>query len=178
MTAAGLLMFGKLAEIHEQFPYFMLDYQERPEAKAEPRWVDRVTLDGTLPGNLYDFYQLVINRLFRDLKVPFRTAEGGVRVEETSVHQALREALVNTLIHADYTGQVSVLVVKRPDMFGFRNPGTMRMPVEAAVRGGVSDCAIAGCRACSATWDSASRRVQGCRRSTPHGGSRSGGLPN
>lgn len=140
LTAAGLLMFGKLPELREQFPYFMLDYQERPEARAEPRWVDRVTLDGTWSGNLYDFYQLVITRLFRDLKVPFRTTDEGVRVEETAVHQALREALVNTLIHADYTGRVSLLVVRRPDMFGFRNPGAMRMPVDAAVRGGVSDC--------------------------------------
>ena len=54
--------------------------------------------------------------------------------------RALREALVNTLIHADYTGRVSVLVVKRSDLFAFRNPGAMRMPVETALRGGVSDC--------------------------------------
>jgi len=35
---------------------------------------------------------------------------------------------------------VSVLVVKRPDMFGFRNPGLMRVPPELAVMGGNSDC--------------------------------------
>jgi len=33
-----------------------------------------------------------------------------------------------------------VLVVKRTDLFAFRNPGAMRMPVETALRGGVSDC--------------------------------------
>jgi hypothetical protein len=53
---------------------------------------------------------------------------------------ALREALVNTLVHADYTGRVSVLVVKRPDMFGFRNPGLLRLPLEQVIRGGESDC--------------------------------------
>jgi predicted HTH transcriptional regulator len=31
-------------------------------------------------------------------------------------------------------------VVKRSDLFAFRNPGAMRMPVETALRGGVSDC--------------------------------------
>jgi ATP-dependent DNA helicase RecG len=81
----------------------------------------------------------VIQRLVRDLKVPFQL-RGDTRVEETPVHEALREALVNTLIHADYSGRVSVLVVKRPDLFGFRNPGTMRMAVDVAVQGGVSDC--------------------------------------
>ena len=33
-----------------------------------------------------------------------------------------------------------MLVVKRPDMFGFRNPGLMRVPQELAVQGGDSDC--------------------------------------
>jgi predicted HTH transcriptional regulator len=56
------------------------------------------------------------------------------------VHEALREALVNTLIHVDYTGRVSILVVKRPDMFGFRNPGSMRLPLEEVQQGGISDC--------------------------------------
>ena len=44
------------------------------------------------------------------------------------------------MIHADFSGRVSVLVVKRPDMFGFRNPGLMRVPPELAVQGGTSDC--------------------------------------
>ncbi|MDZ7622157.1 MAG: ATP-binding protein [Candidatus Competibacteraceae bacterium] len=35
---------------------------------------------------------------------------------------------------------VSILVVKRPDMFGFRNPGLMRVPPALAVQGGTSDC--------------------------------------
>lgn len=33
-----------------------------------------------------------------------------------------------------------MLVVKRPDMFGFRNPGLMRIPVEVALQGGEPDC--------------------------------------
>lgn len=31
-------------------------------------------------------------------------------------------------------------LVKRPDLFGFRNPGLFRLPLEDALRGGVSDC--------------------------------------
>lgn len=53
---------------------------------------------------------------------------------------ALREALANVLVHADYTDRASVLVVKRPDMFGFRNPGLMRIPIDIALRGGEHDC--------------------------------------
>jgi ATP-dependent DNA helicase RecG len=139
LTVAGLLMFGTHPVIQEKFPYYILDYQERPEAKTEKRWVDRLTLDGSWSGNLYDFSRKVYRKLVEDLKIPFQLA-GGVRQEDTPVHVALREALANTIIHADYTGRASVLVVKRPDMYGFRNPGLMRVPIEIAMQGGEPDC--------------------------------------
>ena len=139
LTLAGLLMFGQMVTIQEELPNYMLDYQERPEAKTEVRWIDRITLDGKWSGNLYDFYRKVYVNLTADLKVPFRL-ENGERKEETPVHEALREALANVLVHADYSDRASVLVVKSPDMFGFRNPGLMRIPVDVALQGGEPDC--------------------------------------
>lgn len=139
LTIAGLLMFGRLRPILDALPHYVVDYQERPTPATEPRWVDRLTTDGAWSGNLYDFYRQVINRLYRDLKVPFRLAREE-RIDDTPVHEALREALTNTLIHADYSGRVAVLVVKRPDLLGFRNPGGLRVPLRDAIRGGVSDC--------------------------------------
>jgi len=139
LTLAGLLMFGRWSAIQEAVPHYFLDYQERPEAKTELRWVDRLVPDGTWTGNLFEFYRRVYRKLVADLKVQF-SLKGGQRQDDTPVHVALREALVNTLVHADYTGRVSVLVVKRPDMFGFRNPGGLRLPLEQVIRGGESDC--------------------------------------
>ncbi len=139
LRLAGLLMFGRAEVIRDALPHYMVDYQERPEPKAEKRWIDRLIPDGTWSGNVYDFYRRVYQKLTADLKVPFQL-QAGQRIEDTPVHEALREALVNTLIHADFTGRVSVLVVKRPDMFGFRNPGLMRVPPLVAVQGGNSDC--------------------------------------
>lgn len=138
LTVAGLLMFGHDTAIREEFPNYHLDFQERPRLHAELRWVDRVTLDGTWSGNVYDFYRRVYRKLVSELKVPFALKDGQ-RQDETPVHQALREAFVNTLVHADYTARASVLIVKRPDMFGFRNPGLMRVSIEQAFTGGESD---------------------------------------
>ena len=139
LRLAGLLMFGRAEVICDAWPHYMVDYQERPVAKAEKRWVDRLVPDGTWSGNVYDFFRKVYQKLTVDLKVPFQL-KAGQRIDDTPVHEALREALVNTLIHADFSGRVSVLVVKRPDMYGFRNPGLMRVPPELAVLGGHSDC--------------------------------------
>jgi predicted HTH transcriptional regulator len=139
LTLAGLLMFGNWEAIQDAVPHYFIDYQERPEAKTELRWVDRLVPDGTWSGNLFDFYRRVYRRLTTDIKVPF-SLKDGQRQDDTPVHEAIREALVNTLVHADYSGRVSVLVVKRPDLFGFRNPGNMRISVEQAILGGESDC--------------------------------------
>ena len=139
LTIAGLLMFGRSNDIEDIFSYYVLDYQERPKAKTELRWVDRVTLDGTWSGNIFDFYRIVIKKLFADLKVPFKL-EADKREDDTPIHKAIREAFVNAIVHADFTGRSSILIVKRPDMFGFRNPGLMRIPIEVAVKGGDSDC--------------------------------------
>jgi predicted HTH transcriptional regulator len=138
VTVAGLLMLGTSETIRDEFPNYALDYQERDEAKAENRWIDRVTTDGTWSGNLLDFYRLVWRRLTASLKAPFQLV-GGQRQDETPIHVALREALVNCLVHADYSGRSSILIVKRPDMFGFKNPGLMRVPLESAIKGGESD---------------------------------------
>lgn len=142
LTTAGLLMFGKLRSILDAFPNYIVDYREYGrQVTEEQRWDDRVTTDFTWPGNLFSFYRTVLPRLYQSLKVPFRL-EQGVRVDESPVHIALREALVNALIHADYGEGGAILVVRRPDLFGFRNPGTLRIRKEDAIRGGTmnSDC--------------------------------------
>ncbi|MBS0654883.1 MAG: putative DNA binding domain-containing protein, partial [Verrucomicrobia bacterium] len=139
LTLAGLLMFGKLRSILDAVPNYIVDYQEFSRTPAENRWIDRITSDFTWSGNLYDFYRLAINKLYEGLKVPFLLS-GDERIDDTPVHEALREALVNTIVHADYSGTCSILIVKRPDLFGFRNPGLLRVPLNEALRGGVSDC--------------------------------------
>jgi ATP-dependent DNA helicase RecG len=139
LTIAGLLMFGRWENIQEAVPHYFVDYQERLEAGTAKRWIDRLIPDGTWSGNLFDFYRRVYRKLTSDLKVPF-VIKAGQRQDDSPVHEAIREALVNTLVHADYTGRVSVMVVKRPGMFGFRNPGNMRISLKQALQGGESDC--------------------------------------
>ena len=140
LTAAGLLLLGRFNTIHEVFPHYFVDYQERRAEADTIEWIDRVYPDGKWSGNLFDFYWRVVRKLVADLRVPFRLAPDLTRRDDTHVHEALREALVNTLIHADYEGRVSVEVIKRPDCFEFRNPGTLRLPIEVIRAGGRSDC--------------------------------------
>lgn len=81
----------------------------------------------------------VYPRLVDGLNVPFKLDKDAVRLGETHVHEALREALVNTLIHADHQSSKSITVIKRRDTYVFQNPGRLRILVERLYAGGVSD---------------------------------------
>ena len=84
-------MFGNEYDIVREFNAYFLDYQEQYD--ADTRWTDRIiSSSGDWSGNVYDFYFRVYNKLIQDIKVPFKM-DGGTRIDDTPVHQALREAL-------------------------------------------------------------------------------------
>ena len=136
-TVGGLLMFGYEYEIVREFLGYFLDYQEHLDESI--RWTHRTTSNsGDWSGNLFDFYFRVITRLGGDLNIPF-VLNGITRVDNTELHTALREALINTLVHADYYERQGTLILSTPSMISFSNPGDMRISFRTAVGGGVSD---------------------------------------
>lgn len=137
-TKAGLLMFGYSYKITYIFPSFFLDYQEHYD-NGENRYTDRLYSDsGTWSGNVFDFFIKASAKLTCDLKTPFKL-EGIYRVDDTSMHKAVREALVNTLVNADYSLTLGVVIKKYIDKIVFSNPGTLRISKEQAFNGGISD---------------------------------------
>lgn len=136
-TSAGLLMFGNEYDIVREFNAYFLDYQEQYD--ADTRWTDRIiSSSGDWSGNVYDFYFRVYNKLIQDIKVPFKM-DAGARVDDTSVHQALREALANCLVNADYYGRQGLVIIKKRYAITMANPGSFRIEIDAAKSGGVSD---------------------------------------
>ncbi len=136
-TSAGLLMFGNEYDIVREYNTYFLDYREQYD--ADTRWTDRViSSSGDWSGNVYDFYFRVYNKLIQDIKVPFKL-DGGARVDDTPVHQALREALANCLVNADYYGRQGLVIIKKRDVITMSNPGGFRIEIDTAKSGGVSD---------------------------------------
>ncbi|MDQ2731197.1 MAG: transcriptional regulator, partial [Armatimonadota bacterium] len=142
LTVAGLLMFGKDEAIRdaEAIPQFHLDYQEKLSETPAMRWSDRIYPDGTWTANIFQFYQKVYSRLVADLPVPFQLGPDMYRKDETVVHEAVREALVNALVHADYGGIGGIRITREKHGIELRNPGTLLVTVEQLARGGVSEC--------------------------------------
>ena len=109
-TAAGLLMFGEEYRIVRRFPDYFLDYRE--ELGATIRWTNRIqSSSGDWSGNLFDFFFRVYNKLTIDIEKPF-ALDGVTRVEDTPVHKAVREALVNCIVNTDFYLPEGIVILK------------------------------------------------------------------
>ena len=139
ITLAGLLMFGKERSLQDALPHYYLDYQEKFSTDPNIRWDYRITLDGRWQPNLFNFYYRVYQRLIQNIQAPFRLDHQATRQDESHVHQALREALVNTLVHSDHEVEKTISITQQKDAYSFRNAGRLRVPREQLYRGGVSD---------------------------------------
>lgn len=137
LTAAGLLMFGKGLAVRERFDNIRMDYLDVSNLLPGSRWSDRLTYDGMWENNLYNFMRQVTPKLVSGIKRPFRL-EGMVRVDDTPVHKAIREAVVNMMIHSDYMITGILKIVKMDKGFEFSNPGNLKLPVQAIYEGGHS----------------------------------------
>ena len=93
---------------------------------------------GDWSGNVFDFFFRVNSKIAKDIKKPFKL-EGITRVDDTPVHKAVREALVNCLVNTDYFLPCGVVIKKEDDKLVIENPGSIRTGKKQMLRGGISD---------------------------------------
>lgn len=134
-TRAGILMFGTDEAIHNLRARHLIDFRlVAGPGTEERRWEDRLALE----GNLLKAFLQIYPRLIAPLKTPFQL-EGPYRLTESAAHEALREALVNMLAHADYSESAALLVTASLQEYVFRNPGSSRIPEDDLLTGDRSD---------------------------------------
>ena len=125
LTVAGLLMFGTDVAIRGWRSRHLLDMRivRGPAWElGQTDWEDRLVWEGNLLGAYDEFYR----RLTDGLPVPFMLVDG-VRRGESDQHIAVREALVNLLVHADYVERDASLAFRSAHGYFFRNPGSSRV---------------------------------------------------
>lgn len=138
-TVGCLMLFGKYNAIKEIAPSYFLDYIDY--RATTDRWNDRLSTD--LPNNremnIFNFYNMVYSKLEALDQTKFKLGDDWVRID-TSLKSALREALVNTLVHADYSiPRGSVKILAYDDRYVFQNPGCMLIKPEDFFVGGKSE---------------------------------------
>ena len=123
-TAGGLLMFGRAEIIRGIYPDYLLEYREDRDGGEELL----TSASGDWSGNILDFY----------FRVRAKLREDG-RALRPEVPDALDEALTNCLINADYFGSGGIRILNTGSGISFENPGSFRIGLDRARRGGRSD---------------------------------------
>ncbi|MFK4568138.1 RNA-binding domain-containing protein [Enterococcus sp. UD-01] len=140
LTVGGLLFFGKYNSIRDRFPKFQLDYF-RKRSSLDTDWLDRISVgDMSYPDlNIFSFYKLTFGKLLAGIKERFELNEDFTRSSfQLDLSTAIREALINSLMHAYYDSDQPIKITEYDDYYEFFNPGNMRITKSEFIHGGTS----------------------------------------
>jgi predicted HTH transcriptional regulator len=133
LTYGGLLFLGKNEEITDIFSDFRIDYFEIPGTNYSDTAV-RYTYRIDEQENLWEYYFVLFQRLKIYANNPLTIGEMGIGHEDTKEIDALREALVNLLIHSDYFSIMKPRIRVFTNRIEFENPGSLPLPVEQLMK--------------------------------------------
>ena len=127
ITVGGLLFFGRNFAILQKFPHFQMDLFDK---RSDERWRNRIsTFNDDL--NVYQFFIQSYDYLQNIPENPFMLDDNQARIEVGGLMKvALREALLNLIMHSDYFSEEHEVIDIYWDYFDFINAGTMKIPVE------------------------------------------------
>jgi ATP-dependent DNA helicase RecG len=128
-TYSGLLMLGKRDSIERHFSDFRIDLLEIPGISykdSDARYTFRLDEH----ENLWEYYFECFARLKQKVDVSFALHSEGFGQELSPGLEAVREALVNMLMHADYFSPAHSRVRIFTDRIEFYNPGGLPKPFE------------------------------------------------
>ena len=130
-SRAAVLLFGSDRAFRQLLPRAVVDCQRfglpREEASTGERWFDRLVLEDNL---LRTWRSLMDTWYPRFTEHPFRVDPGTLRRDDAPLDLlAIREALVNLLMHQDYADHGRCAeILHYPDQTVFRNPGDAFAP--------------------------------------------------
>jgi len=133
VTYSGLLFLGSEDAIADCFPDFRIDYLEIPGTgyeNAEPRYTFRLDAQ----ENIWEYYFAIFQRLRKYVDVPFQLTTEGFATEKSPALDAIREALVNLLMHTDYFSPAKPRIRVFTDRIEFFNPGALPKPLEIILK--------------------------------------------
>ena len=123
-TVAGLLLFGTAVALRRSFPMTRVDYIRVPGREWVPhpeRRFDTVELRAPM----FSLLRRIQAAILDDLPKSFGLEEGQLQRSDQPVIplRALREVLVNALMHRSYRAHAPVQVIRYANRLEIRNPG-------------------------------------------------------
>ena len=128
LTIGGILMLGQRDVVQRHISNFWIDYLEIPGkslADAQVRYTYRMQEQ----DNIWESYQIILQRLRNFVDAPYEARTDGVGAEDESQLYALREGLTNCCAHADYFSPMHPTIRVFADRIELQNPGRFMFPL-------------------------------------------------
>lgn len=128
LTIGGILMLGQRDVVQRHVSNFWIDYLEIPGktlAEARVRYTYRMQEQ----DNIWESYQIILQRLRNFVNAPYEARPDGIGVEDESQLYALREGLTNCCAHADYFSPMHPTIRVFSDRIELQNPGRFMFPL-------------------------------------------------
>lgn len=132
VTIAGMLVFGTEDAIARRLPHYRIEYLEIPGISYDDgptRYSYRISSEQNIFSTFFDINE----RLMKKIEIPFSVI-GGIRDDDPPQAQAVREALVNLLIHSDYFSRMNPRIRVFSDRLEFFNPGPLPKSLDDILR--------------------------------------------
>jgi len=113
----------------ETITNYRIEYLEIPGISyqdAPTRYSFRISSEQNLWTTFFDIYE----RFPKKIDIPFKMVATGFRDDNPEHLQALREALVNLIIHTDYFSRANPRIRVFSNRFEFFNPGSLPKKIE------------------------------------------------
>lgn len=120
-TVAGLLLFGKQTVLRKHFPMTRVDYIRVPGRE----WLPDERVDLEMREALILLIPRLINQIMEDLPKALAFSETSPLREDLPLipYRAIREAVVNALMHRNYRADRTTMVIKYSNRIEIHNPG-------------------------------------------------------
>jgi len=128
VTFGGLLIFGKEDDLQDLISNYRIEYLEiagTSYENAPTKYNYRLSSERNLFFTFFDIYE----KLLKQIEIPFSVKQG-VRDDDPPHLQAIREALVNLIIHTDYFSLQNPRIRVFSDRLEFFNPGALPKKIE------------------------------------------------
>ena len=128
LTIGGILMLGQRDIVQRHVSNFWIDYLEIPGKSLADAHV-RYTFRMQEQDNIWESYQIILQRLRNFVDAPYEARPDGVGAEDESQLYALREGLTNCCAHADYFSPMHPTIRVFADRIELQNPGRFMFPL-------------------------------------------------
>jgi ATP-dependent DNA helicase RecG len=122
-TVAGILLFGKTPQYFFPEAFIICSHFKGTEGREALAWID---CTGTLFEQFHTALHFVVSRISRSSTIQGMPREETLKVPES----AIREALLNAIVHRNYHIPSSIKIFIYDDRIEFFSPGTLAGPLD------------------------------------------------